>query len=113
MTTHPSQFGCIKSFVLTGLGQMYINGSCPGLGIGIKFLDVVVGPSVIDPSEGCCNTRCTFLLTHIIPRAGDKLKRPTKESLHVFSFDDTEEKAAERFEGENGQDTIYCLTVTF
>ena len=26
---------------------MYIDGSCPGLGIGIKISDVSVGPSVI------------------------------------------------------------------
>ena len=57
---------------------MYIDGSCPGLGIGIKISSVSVGPSVIDPNEGCCINRCTFLLTHIIPKAGDKLKKPTK-----------------------------------
>ena len=33
---HPSHFGCIKSAVLTGLRQMYIDGSCPVLSIGIK-----------------------------------------------------------------------------
>ena len=54
---------------------------------------------------------CTFLLTHIIPRAMDKLKRPTKESFHVFSFDDTEEKVAVRREGEKGQDAIYEITL--
>ena len=32
---------------------MYIYGSCLGLGIGIKISDVSVGPSVIDPNEGC------------------------------------------------------------
>ena len=90
---------------------MYIDGSCPGLGIGIKVSDVLVGPSVIDPNEGCCITRCTFLLTHIIPRAGNKLKRPTKKSFHVFSFDDTEEKVAVRFEGEKYQDAIYDITL--
>ena len=52
MTTHPSHFGCIKSAVLTGLRQMYIDGLCPGLGIGIKISDVTVGPAVIDPNEG-------------------------------------------------------------
>ena len=57
---------------------MYIDGSCQGLGIGIKISDVLVGPSVIDPNERCCITRCTFLLMHDIPRTGDKLNRPTK-----------------------------------
>ena len=52
MITHPSHFGCIKSAVLTGLRQMYIDGFCPGLGIGIKISDVTVGPAVIDPNEG-------------------------------------------------------------
>ena len=95
MTIHPSHFGCIKSAVLKGLRQMYIDGSCPGLGIGIKISGLSVGPSVIDPNEECCITTCTFLLTYIIPRAGDKLKRPTKKSFHVFSFDDTEESCGE------------------
>ena len=111
MTIHPSHLGCIRSTILTGLRQMYIDGSCPGLGIGIKISDVSVGPSVIDPNEGCCIMRCIFLLTHIIPRTGDKMKRPTKKSFHVFSFDDTEEKVAMRFEGEKGQDGIYEMTL--
>ena len=64
---------------------MYIDGSYPGLGISIKISDVSVDPSVIDPNKGCWITRCTFLLTHIIPWA---------ESFHVFSFDDAEEKVA-------------------
>ena len=81
------------------------------LGIGIKISDVSVGPSVIDPNEGCCVTKCTFLLTHIIPRGWDRLRRPTKKSFHVFSFDDTEEKVLMRFEGENGQDAIYEITL--
>ena len=83
MTIHPSHFGCIKPAVVTGLRQMYIGGSCPGLGIDIKISDVPVDPSVIGPNEVCCITRCTFLLTHIIPRAGDKLKRPTKKSVFI------------------------------
>ena len=107
MTIHPSHFECIKSAVLTGLRQMYIDGSCPSLGIGIK----ISGLSVIDHNEGCCITRCTFLLTHIIPRTGENLKRPTKKSFHVFLFDDTEEKVAMRFEGEKGQDAIYKITL--
>ena len=111
MTIHPSHFGCIKSTILTGLRQMYIDGSCPGLGIGIKISDLSVGPSVIDPNKGCCITRCIFLFTHIIPRAGGKLKRPTKESFHVFSIGDTEEKVAVRIEGEKSQDAIYETTL--
>ena len=111
MTIHPFHFGYIKLAVLTGLRQMYIGGSCQGLDIGIKISDVSVVPSVIDPNEWCCITNCTFLLTHIITRTGDKLKRPTKKSFHVFSFDDTEEKVAVWFEGEKGQNTIYWITL--
>ena len=111
MTIHLSHFGCIKSAVLTGLTQMYVDGSCQGIGIAIKISDVSVGPSAIDPNEGCCITRSTFLLTHIIPRARDELKRPTKELFRVFSFDDTEEKVAVRFECKKGQDTIYEITL--
>ena len=89
MTIHPSHIGCVKSSILTWLKQMYIDSSCPNLGIGIKISDVSIGPSVIDSNEGFCITRCTFLLTHIISKAGDKLKKPTKNFFHVFSFDDT------------------------
>ena len=111
MRIHPSHFGCIKSTIFTGLRQMYIDGSCPRLGIGIKISGLSVGPSVIDPNEGCCITRRTFLLTNIIPRVGDKLKRPTKKSFYVFSFDGTEEKVTVRFEGKKGQDVIYEITL--
>ena len=90
---------------------MYIDASCPGLGIVIKISSVSVGPSVIDPNEECCINRCTFLLTHIILKAGDKLKRPTKESFYAFLFDDTEENVAVRFEGKMGQDAIYDITL--
>ena len=112
MTIHPSHFGCIKSTILTGLRQMYIGGSCPSLGMGIKISDVSVDSSVIDPNEGCCITRSTFLLARIILRPGDKLKRPTKKSFDVFSFDDREKKVAVRFEGEKGQDAIYEITLS-
>ena len=111
MTIYPSHFGCVKSSILTWLKQMYADSSCLNLENGIKISDVLIGPSVIDPNKGCCITRCTFLLTHIIPRAGDKLKKPTKKSFHVFSLDDTEEKFAVRFEGEKGQDAIYEITL--
>ena len=101
MRIHPSHFGCVKSSILTRLKQMYINSSCPNLGIGIEISDVSIRPSVIDPKEGFRITRCTFLLSHIIPKASDKLKKPTKEPFYIFSFDDTEEKVAVRFEGDN------------
>ena len=111
MVIHLSHFGYIKSAVLAGLRQMYIDGSCPGLGIGIKISGLLVVLLVIDPNKVCCITRCTFSLMHIIPRARDKLKRPTKKSFHMFSFDDTEEKVVVRFEGETGQDAIYEVTL--
>ena len=94
---------------------MYIDSSCPNLGIGIKISDVWIGPSVIDTNEGRCITRCTFLLTHIIPKTRDKLKKPTKEPFYVFSFDDTEEKVAVRFEGDDrpaAQLSEHSLTYT-
>ena len=89
---HPSQLGCVKSSILTWLKQMDIDSSCPNLGIGIEISGVHVGPAIIEPNEGCCITRCRFLLSHIIPKAGDKLKKPTKKPLYVFSFNDIEEK---------------------
>ena len=116
MTIHPSHFGCIKSTILAGLRKMYIDSSCSNLGIGIKILDASIGPSVIDPYEGCCITTCTFLLTRIILRAGDKLEKPSKDPFYVFSFDNTEEKAAVRFEGEglgcNLRDNIVSVSRT-
>ena len=101
MTTHPSHFGCVKSSVLTRLKQMYINSSCPNLGIGIKISDVSIDPSIIGPNEGCCVAMCTFLLSYIIPKAGGKLKKPTKEPFYIFSFDDTEKTVAVRFVGDD------------
>ena len=80
---------------------MYIDSSCPNLGINIKILEVLIGPSVIDPNERFCIARCIFLLSHIIPKASDKLVKTTKEPLYVFSFDDTEEKVAVRLEGDD------------
>ena len=53
MTIHTSHFGYIKSAVLTGLRQMYIESSCSSLGIGIKVSGVSVGPSIINLNEGC------------------------------------------------------------
>ena len=111
MTIHSSHSGCIKSIILEGLRKMDIDSSCPGLGIGIKISDVTISHLVTDPNEGCCITRCTFLLKHIIPRAGDKLKKPTKGPFYVFSFDNTEEKVAVRFDGKKGQDQIYVITL--
>ena len=84
MTILPSRFGCIKSTILAGLRKTYIDSSCLNLGIGIKISGVSIGPSVIDPNEGCCVTGYTFLLKHIIPRARDKLKKPTKEPVMSF-----------------------------
>ena len=109
MTMQPSHFVCIKSTILKGLRQMYIVSPCPSLGVGIKISHVSVDPAVIDPNEGCCITRCTFLLTHI-SKAGDKLKKPTKEPFHVFSFDGTEEKVTVKFEGKKIQNAIYEIT---
>ena len=44
MTIYPSHFGCIKSTVLIGSRQMYIDSSCPNHGIGIKISNVSIGP---------------------------------------------------------------------
>ena len=70
MTIHPSHFRCMKSTILAALRKMFIDSSCPNLGIGIKNSDALMGLSVIDPNQGCYITRCTFLLTHIIARVG-------------------------------------------
>ena len=54
---------------------------------------------------------CTFLWTHVFPRAGCKLKGSTEKSFDVFSFDDIEEKNAVTFEGEKDQDPTYKITL--
>ena len=79
---------------------MYIDSHCSNLSIGIKISNASIGLSVIDSNERCYITKCTFLLTHIIPRALDKLKKPAKEHFYVFSFDDTEEKVAVRLKAK-------------
>ena len=83
----------------------------PKFGYWHQNLRCVDRPSVIEPDQACCIMRCTFLLTHIFPRVGDKLKIPTIEPFYAFSFDDTEEKVAVRFEGEKDQDEIYEITL--
>ena len=112
MAIQPSHFGCIKSTISAGLRQMYIDIPCPNLGISIKISNVSIDPAITDPNEGFCITKCTFLLSYIIPKAGDKLKKPTKEPFYVFSFDDAEEKFPVRFEGQKGQDAIYETTLS-
>ena len=64
MTVHPSHFGCVKSSILTRLKQMYINSSCPNLGIGIKISDVSIGPSVIDPNRILHHEMYIFIITY-------------------------------------------------
>ena len=56
----------------------------------------------IHPSHcGCIESAVLTGLRQMYQSKGrDKLKRPTKESFHVCSFDDTEEKVAVRFEGK-------------
>ena len=98
---HPSRSGCVKSSILTRLKQMHIDSSCPNLGIDSEISDVHVSSAIIDSNKGCCVAMCTFLLTHIIPNFGGKLRKPTKKSFHIFLFDNTEEKVAVRFEGED------------
>ena len=82
---HRFHFRCVKSAVLKMLKQMYINNSCPKLGIGIEISNTSINSAIIDPNEGCCLVRCTFLLHHIIPRAGDKLKK-THQWIFLWFF---------------------------
>ena len=80
---HPSHFGCLKSAVLLMLKQMYINNSCPNLGIGIEISYTSINSVIIDPNEGCCLVRCTFLLHHIIPGLGTNLKKNSPMNLFM------------------------------
>ena len=80
MKIHPSHFECIKSTILTGLGQMYIDSSCPNLGIAIKISNVSLNPAIIDPNEGLCLVKSNFLPQHIIPNIWDNLKKKQKQN---------------------------------
>ena len=40
-----------------------------------------------------------------------QVEKTHQNSFHVFSFDDTEEKVAVKFEGEKRQDAIYEITL--
>ena len=118
MKIHPSHFECIKSTILTGLGQMYIDSSCSNLGIAIKISNVSFNPAIIDPNEGLCLVKSNFLPQHIIPNIWDNLKKKQKKNkqtsqgiFHVLSFDNTEEKAAVRCEGEKFQEAICEITL--
>ena len=68
--TNPSHFGSIKSTILTGLRQMYIDSFCPNLGMGIKISNGSINSPMIDPKEVCFLVKCTFLLQHIINKLG-------------------------------------------
>ena len=82
ITLHPSHFGCVKSSILTRLKQMYIDCPCPNLGIDIEISRVSVDLAIIDPNEGCCLTRCTFLLQHF--QNWRQIGKTHKESFHIF-----------------------------
>ena len=59
---NPSHFGCTNSTMLTGLRQMYIDSSCPNLGICIKISNGSIDSPITDPNEGCFLVKFTFLL---------------------------------------------------
>ena len=41
---------------------MYIDSSCPNLGISIKISNVLRNATIIDHNEECCLVKYTFLL---------------------------------------------------
>ena len=107
---NPSHFGCTNSTMLTGLRQMYIDSSCPNLGIGIKISNGSINSPIIDPNEGCFLVKFTFLLQlHL--KLGTNWKKTPRNLFMFFFFDDTVEKVVLRFEGEKGQDAIYEITL--
>ena len=89
------------------LRQMYIAGSCPSLDIGIKISGLSVGPSVIDPNEGCCITRCTFCWHISFPGLGQVEK--THQEIFSCIFIWWHRKKSWRFEGKKCQDAIYVI----
>ena len=98
----PSHLGDVKRSVSVRLRQMYIDMSCPRLGIGLDITDVHVGFMILDPNSGACMADVIFTLKHVIPIVGTRIHKPTGSTadLELATFDDTCEKIADRFEGE-------------
>lgn len=108
----PSSLGDIRGAVHVKLRQMYIDMSCPHLGIGINISAVRVDNITIDPNSGECIAKVIFTLEHVIPTLGQIIARPsdecqklkTGEVLHIVSFGEhTSEKVAIGFRGTANQ----------
>ena len=72
----PSELGCVESSVLTSLHRMYIDISCPKLGIGLEINSMRIESLCLDPDDGSCNANVVFELKHVVPRLGDIIKKP-------------------------------------
>lgn len=109
-----SHLGNVKSSVLTSLWQMYIDLSCPNLGIGLNMKSVRIKGVFLDVDNGNCMADVTFVLRHVVPVIGSIIKKPEEShkqnDLEVVLFDETTEKVAVRFQ-DGGQDDAYKDTL--
>ena len=102
VVVHPSHLGNIPGNVQMQLRQMYIDMSCPRLGIGLKVLSVVINSTILDPDSGECVVDVNFTLEHVAPRVGQIVRKygdAEEAKLIMIDFEGTDEKVAVSFEG--------------
>ena len=100
----PSHLGDIMGSVCAKLYQMYIDMSCPRLGIGLDISNIKIGLITIDPNNGACVAQVIFTLKHVMPKVGTVVQKSTSSGdLEIASFDETDEQIAIRFEGNASQ----------
>ena len=98
----PSCLGDVEGNVQMQLRQMYIDVSCPQLGIGLNVDLEKVKSILFDPNSGECVASVVFTLRHVIPKLGQIITKKPNESddFQAFSFEETDEKVAVVFRGD-------------
>ena len=56
---------------------------------------------MIEPENGSCIADVTFTLNHIVPIVDSKVHKLVNGCSQIIPFEETSEKTAVRFEGEN------------
>ena len=77
----PSHLGDIVGSVCAKLHQMYIDMSCPRLGIGLDVSNIKIGLITIDPNNGACVAQVIFTLKHVMPKVELLLKEPLLQEI--------------------------------
>ena len=103
----PCQLGCVGGCVFKNLREMYIELSCPRLGIGLDIGKIDVNVVKIDANSGDCVADVTFDLYHVIPIIGNVIEKPdfySPSQAHVVEFEETTEKIAISFKDDDDDD---------